>query len=81
MEPNILDLRQQRCPMALLLAKRHTAQLEVGDSVSIFISDSSSYKDIESYLLKQSYSCHSYQCDGYYSLIVVKEASLHVRND
>ena len=24
MEPNILDLRQERCPMALLLAKRHT---------------------------------------------------------
>ncbi|MDW6017784.1 sulfurtransferase TusA family protein [Vibrio plantisponsor] len=80
MEPNILDLRQQRCPMALLLAKRHTAQLEAGDSVTILISDSSSFKDIESYLLKQDYLCQSVKCDGYNSLIVVKETSLHVRN-
>lgn len=80
MEPNILDLRQQRCPMALLLAKRHTAQLEVGDSVSILISDSGSLKDIQGYLLKQNYSCNNTDNDGYYLLEVVKETSFNVRN-
>ncbi len=80
MEPNILDLRQQRCPMTLLLAKRHIAQLVVGDSVTILISDFSSLKDIKSYLLQKNYSYHNNGCDGYYSLKVVKETSLNVRN-
>lgn len=80
MEPNILDLRQQRCPMTLLLAKRHIAQLNTGDSVNILICDSSSFKDIKSFLLKQDYLCNSTKCDGYYSITVVKETLLHVRN-
>ncbi len=80
MEPNILDLRQQRCPMTLLLAKRHTAQLVTGESVTILINDTSSLKDIESYLLNHNYSCSNSLSDGYYSLTVVKETSLNVRN-
>ncbi len=80
MEPNILDLRQQRCPMTLLLAKRHTAQLVTGESVTILISESSSLADIESYLRNHNYSCSNTLSDGYYSLKVVKETSLNVRN-
>jgi len=80
MEPNILDLRQQRCPMALLLAKRHAAKLASGESVTILISDSGSLKDIESYLYNHNYSCSNSLSDGYYSLTVVKETSLNVRN-
>ena len=81
MEPNILDLHQQRCPMALYLLNV-TAQLEAGDSGNHLIIDSSSFKDIESHLLKRVriYLCQSVKCDGYNSLIVVKETSLHVRN-
>jgi len=81
MELNILDLRQQRCPMTLLLAKRHTAQLVTGESVTILISEQSSLKDIESYLRNHNYSCSNSLNEGYYSLKVVKETSLNVRND
>ncbi len=52
MTPNILDLRQERCPMALLLAKRHSVKLEVGQSLIIYVSDNSSMKDIVTFLSK-----------------------------
>lgn len=49
MKPNILDLRQERCPMALLLAKRHSVKLENGQSLLIHIADQSSMTDIVSF--------------------------------
>ncbi|EPM7841265.1 sulfurtransferase TusA family protein [Vibrio fluvialis] len=78
MEPNILDLRQQRCPMALLLAKRHTAQLQDGESVTILISDPSSKRDIESYLLRQQFVCQSQTFTEHFSLHVIKETASNV---
>jgi len=80
MEPNILDLRQQRCPMALLLAKRHIAQLSTGESTTILICDLGSQRDIEAYLVKQNLLWQSYECGDYNSLKVVKETSFNVRN-
>ncbi|ELO1772923.1 sulfurtransferase TusA family protein [Vibrio fluvialis] len=78
MEPNILDLRQQRCPMALLLAKRHTAQLQDGESVTILLSDPSSKRDIESYLLRQQFVCQSQMFTEHFSLHVIKETASNV---
>ncbi|MCG9597191.1 sulfurtransferase TusA family protein [Vibrio sp. Isolate25] len=72
MELNLLDLRQERCPMALLLAKRHTKALSEGQQTSIYVSDSSSLSDITSFLLKQSFELVCEELDGYYSLQVTK---------
>ncbi|MFA0056780.1 MULTISPECIES: sulfurtransferase TusA family protein [Vibrio] len=73
MTPNILDLRQERCPMALLLAKRHSVKLEVGQSLSIYVSDHSSMKDIVSFLSKQAYVVVIDACSSYHHLLVTKK--------
>lgn len=72
MEPNILDLRQERCPMALLLAKRHTKALDVGQKTWILVADSSSLKDIELYLRKQSFELSCVKKDGYHRIQVIR---------
>lgn len=72
MELNLLDLRQERCPMALLLAKRHTKALNEGQQTRIYVSDPSSLSDIKSFLLKQSYQLVCDELDGYYCLQVTK---------
>ncbi|WKY57398.1 sulfurtransferase TusA family protein [Vibrio sp. SNU_ST1] len=73
MTPNILDLRQERCPMALLLAKRHSVKLEVGQSLSIYVSDNSSMKDIVTFLSKQAYDVTVEVCSNYHHLLVTKK--------
>ncbi len=76
MTPNILDLRQERCPMALLLAKRHSVKLEVGQSLSIYVSDNnSSMKDIVTFC---SRSFHDVITGGllYYHHLLVNEKEL-----
>ncbi|WP_135444108.1 sulfurtransferase TusA family protein [Vibrio tasmaniensis] len=73
MTPNILDLRQERCPIALLLAKRHSVKLEVGQSLSIYVSDNSSMKDIVTFLSKQAYDVIVEVCSNYHHLLVTKK--------
>ncbi|MGF1755663.1 sulfurtransferase TusA family protein [Vibrio makurazakiensis] len=73
MEPNILDLRTERCPMALLLAKRHTAKLEVGQSLDIYISDKSSMQDTMNFLSRHSFSVDSEANLDYFHLKVIKK--------
>ncbi|MFI3276101.1 sulfurtransferase TusA family protein [Vibrio sp.] len=72
MTPNILDLRQERCPMALL-AKRHSVKLEVGQTLSIYVSDISSMKDIVTFLSKQAYVVVTEVCSNYHHLLVTKK--------
>ena len=73
MTPNILDLRQERCLMALLLAKRHSVKLEVGQSLSIYVSDNSSMKDIVTFLSKQAYDVIAEVCSNYHHILVIKK--------
>ncbi|UUM31294.1 sulfurtransferase TusA family protein [Vibrio japonicus] len=73
MEPNILDLRQERCPLALLLAKRHTNGLEIGEEIHILVSDPSSFSDIKKYLQKQMVKLTCEDLDGYFRMHVTKE--------
>lgn len=54
MTANILDLRSERCPMALLLAKRRSKILNCGESLTIYVSDQASMSDILRYLASQS---------------------------
>ncbi|EOV0102524.1 sulfurtransferase TusA family protein [Vibrio vulnificus] len=55
MERKRLDLRQQRCPMSLLLAKRHSAKLSEGSQLVIQLSDQSSMRDIVKYLQSRQF--------------------------
>ena len=72
MELNLLDLRQERCPMALSLAKRHTKGLCEGQQTTIYVSDPSSMSDIKHFLLKQSFELVCEELDSYYCLQVTK---------
>ncbi|KOO02118.1 sulfurtransferase TusA family protein [Vibrio nereis] len=73
MEPNILDLRQERCPLALLLAKRHTNGLKVGEQCDILVCDASSMGDIKKYLQKQMVKFTCEELEGYFCMHVTKE--------
>lgn len=50
MEPVLLNLTTERCPMALLLAKRAAQSLNVGDKLEIHITDTGARQDIPRYL-------------------------------
>ncbi len=50
MEIQSLDLREQRCPMALLLAKRACALLGQGQQLALYVTDNGALKDIPRYL-------------------------------
>lgn len=78
MEPNILDLRQYRCPMTLLLTKRHTSLLAIGQTMTILISDSSSVRDVQFYLQQQGFLYHYQPVADYFSLSIVKETLIDV---
>ncbi len=56
MKPNILDLREERCPMALLLAKRHTKSLALNQSMHIWVKERQSMNDIEHYLREHGFT-------------------------
>ncbi|EGA71075.1 hypothetical protein VISI1226_21739 [Vibrio sinaloensis DSM 21326] len=73
MEPNILDLRQERCPLALLLAKRHTNQLSHGQSCCVLIRDVSSMRDIEKFLQMHSFTLLTEEMDDHYRMHVTKD--------
>ena len=70
MEPNILDLRQQRCPLALLLAKRHTNQLKIGEECCILIREQSSMSDIQNVLHKHAFALSIEEMDDHFRMHV-----------
>ncbi len=80
MESMLLDLRKQRCPLALLLAKRHTAQLFEGENqqyqkLVMQIMDKSSKTDIVNYLTAQGYVVDCQSNPNHYTLTVFKKES------
>ncbi len=75
MESMLLDLREQRCPMALLLAKRHAAKLFQDGNIQyqkliIQVSDYSSKQDILRYLKAQEYQVDCQPILDHYTLTV-----------
>ncbi|MDF2155501.1 sulfurtransferase TusA family protein [Vibrio sp. CAU 1672] len=77
----LVDLRMQRCPMALLLAKRHLAKAFKGKvqhyhELVIQVTDSSSKQDIVKYLHSQGYVVHCESQVDYFSLTVLNKESL-----
>ncbi|WP_407331145.1 sulfurtransferase TusA family protein [Enterovibrio sp. 27052020O] len=55
MEIQSLDLREHRCPMALLMAKRACATLGQGQQIALYVSDSGALKDIPRYLTNNGF--------------------------
>ncbi|MDV6251497.1 sulfurtransferase TusA family protein [Vibrio sp. EA2] len=76
----LLDLRKQRCPLALLLAKRHTAEAFGGENhqyhkLVIQITDNSSKQDIVKYLNTQGYVVDCQPTSDHYTLTVFNKES------
>jgi len=75
-----LDLRDQRCPLSLLLAKRHTMALEQGEQITILVADSSSNSDIIRFLGQHAFDVRCAELGSFYSLNVTRGTPLDVRN-
>ncbi|PSW09781.1 sulfurtransferase TusA family protein [Photobacterium sanctipauli] len=56
METLLLNLTTERCPMALLLAKRATKTLVVGQQIEIHITDTGARQDIPRYLINHGFN-------------------------
>jgi len=69
MKPYILDLREERCPMALLRAKKTCTNLR-GDEFIIHIRDSNSMNDIVQFFDKQRISVFIEKKQYHYVLTV-----------
>ncbi|MDD1784148.1 sulfurtransferase TusA family protein [Enterovibrio sp. ZSDZ35] len=72
MEIQSLDLREQRCPMALLLAKRACALLEHGQPIALYVTDAGALRDIPRYLQQHGFVVEHQQSDGTTVLKVTK---------
>ena len=53
---NRLDLRQVRCPMALVLLKQQLLKLEINDTLEVLFIEQSVMQDILLYLDKKNYT-------------------------
>ncbi|PSW03994.1 sulfurtransferase TusA family protein [Photobacterium lipolyticum] len=70
MEIQSLDLTSERCPMALLLAKRVSKGLRFDQILQIHISDPGGRQDIPRYLLNHGFNVEV-QADSYQKLVIV----------
>ena len=78
MKPIILDLRTERCPMALLLAKRARANTPDEKVLKIFSQEGASVADMVRYFEGVGYTVEVLQ-HTYYEITVYRE-SLNARN-
>ncbi|QIA62775.1 sulfurtransferase TusA family protein [Vibrio astriarenae] len=72
MADNLLDLRSERCPMALLLAKRFIKKHTSNTMIGILVQDKSSCHDIERYIKAQGFA-YSIEHDEGECLISLKK--------
>lgn len=75
METLLLDLMAQRCPMALLLAKRTCAALHPEQRVEIRLSDSGARRDIPRFLHHHGYTIDILQDDNTQLVMIVKKGT------
>nr|WP_237156683.1 sulfurtransferase TusA family protein [Photobacterium leiognathi] len=73
MEILSLDLTTQRCPLALLLAKRACAKLLSEQQLELRISDSGARNDIPRYLLNHGYIIDTVVNDNTQLVMLVKK--------
>lgn len=70
MEITSLDLTSERCPMALLLAKRAAKGLSFDQGLQIHIADSGARQDIPRYLLNHGFNIEE-QADSQQELVII----------
>ena len=73
MEIQSLDLREQRCPMALLMAKRACSSLKQGQRIALYITDRGALKDIPRYLEKNGFKFERQPVQGATVIHVTKQ--------
>ena len=56
-----LDLRQVRCPLALVLLKQQLLTLDINASIEVLFSNQVAIQDIRRYLDKKNYCYHCNQ--------------------
>ncbi|WP_070967178.1 sulfurtransferase TusA family protein [Vibrio sonorensis] len=64
-----LDLRDVRCPLALLMVKRFVKSHTSSCELTIWLTDPASKKDIVRFLERQSYQVNEQKLTGYYALV------------
>ncbi|MGO1191906.1 sulfurtransferase TusA family protein [Vibrio casei] len=75
MKATPLDLRSQRCPMALLLAKRQCAQLSNQETLTILSTDKASINDMVRYFNQSPFSVEVLIQSECSTLLVTKKES------
>ncbi|WP_375751046.1 sulfurtransferase TusA family protein [Vibrio sp. HN007] len=75
MEPYILDLREEGCPMALLKAKRYSKSVGENEFV-IYIADKSSLKDMIRYFDNNDFSVQVEEKLSHSTLTIIKKENL-----
>lgn len=71
-----LDLRELKCPMALLQAKKAMGELEKEQRLELKIADKASCDDILRYMKKSGYQlCEKITTDNEITLIIQKSQS------
>lgn len=70
-----LDLRSQHCPMALLLAKRQSAQLSNQETLTILSTDKASINDMIRYFSQSPFSVEVLSQSECSTLLVTKKES------
>ncbi len=73
MEDQTLNLCEERCPMALLRAKRFCAHMQDGERASILVTDKQSLHDMVRYFQAHSFSVQQEESDLISTLTVQKE--------
>ena len=72
MKPNLYDLRQMRCPMALLWVKRHMHTLPQGNQALFILTDPHALADITRFLQTQAYGFDCQKQGKEYQLTVTQ---------
>ncbi|MBY5990943.1 sulfurtransferase TusA family protein [Ferrimonas balearica] len=66
----ILDLRQERCPMAMVKVKLALKQRQSGESLQFLLSDPGSRRDVPRWLDKVGIPYERQECAAYLTLLV-----------
>ncbi|WP_105903513.1 sulfurtransferase TusA family protein [Vibrio gangliei] len=72
MSVDSLDLRSERCPMALLRAKRECVQLLLNQSLTILVRDKASLNDMVRFFSQPPYSAGVHHHGDEWALVVTK---------
>ncbi|WP_261815736.1 sulfurtransferase TusA family protein [Vibrio gallicus] len=73
MRSSVIDLTEHRCPMSLLLAKRASLELTVGESIKFMVTELSSIEDMIRYFSSNQWHTQLERTSDCYHLTIIKE--------